>query len=102
MEPLDFQMPGYKVNEYLLVLSPPEALAEKIMNIKNQFSKNYKTTVASSTWPHITLVNFVTWEMMEEKLLQRLKVIAMGITPFKVELKDYGSFPSHTIVINVI
>jgi 2'-5' RNA ligase len=25
----------------------------------------------------------------------------MGLTPFKVELKDYGSFPSHTIYVNV-
>ncbi len=25
----------------------------------------------------------------------------MGYTPFKVELKDYGSFPGHTIFINV-
>jgi 2'-5' RNA ligase len=25
----------------------------------------------------------------------------MGSTPFKVELKDFGSFPSHTIYINV-
>lgn len=25
----------------------------------------------------------------------------MGYTPFKVELKDYGSFPSHTIYINI-
>jgi 2'-5' RNA ligase len=26
----------------------------------------------------------------------------MGFPPFKVELKDYGSYPSHTIFINVI
>ena len=25
----------------------------------------------------------------------------MGMTPFKIELKDYASFPSHTIYINV-
>ena len=25
----------------------------------------------------------------------------MGYTPFKVELKDFGSFPSHTIYINI-
>ncbi|MGZ5191213.1 MAG: 2'-5' RNA ligase family protein, partial [Flavisolibacter sp.] len=53
------------------------------------------------TKPHITLVNFLTWSMMEEKLMQRLQSIAMGIAPFKVELKDYGSFPSHSIFINV-
>jgi 2'-5' RNA ligase len=38
---------------------------------------------------------------MEERMIQRLQTIAMGTTPFKVELKDYGSFPTHTIFINV-
>jgi 2'-5' RNA ligase len=39
--------------------------------------------------------------MMEEKIINRLKVAAMGTPPFKVVMKDYGSFPSHTIFINV-
>ena len=33
--------------------------------------------------------------------MHRLQTIAMGIAPFKVELKDFGSFPSHTIFINI-
>jgi 2'-5' RNA ligase len=41
------------------------------------------------------------YEMMEERLLSRLQVVSMGYPPFKVELKDYGSFPSHTIYINI-
>jgi 2'-5' RNA ligase len=102
MEPVNINMPGYKVNEYLLVLSPHQELAERIMEVKEKFSDKYKTPVARAAKPHITLVNFLTWSMMEEKLVQRLQAIAMGITPFKVELKDYGSFPSHTIFINVV
>jgi 2'-5' RNA ligase len=47
------------------------------------------------------LANFVQFQMMEERLTNRLKTIAMGYHPFKVELKDYGSFPSHTIFINI-
>ena len=38
---------------------------------------------------------------MEEKIINRFHHIAMGITPFKIELKDFASFPSHTIYINV-
>ena len=49
----------------------------------------------------MTLVNFVQYELMEERLVNRLKTIAMGYYPIKIELKDYGSFPSHTIYINV-
>ena len=51
--------------------------------------------------PHMALVHFVTWSMMEEKLVNRFQHIAMGITPFKIELKNFASFPSHTIYINV-
>jgi 2'-5' RNA ligase len=40
--------------------------------------------------------------MIEEKIVHRLQVIAMGVRPFKVELRNYGSFPTHTIFINVV
>ena len=34
-------------------------------------------------------------------MVNRLQAIAMGCPPVKIELKDYGSFPSHTIYINI-
>ena len=39
--------------------------------------------------------------MAEERIVQRLQQIAMSLAPFKVELKDFGSAPSHSIFINV-
>jgi 2'-5' RNA ligase len=39
--------------------------------------------------------------MMEDRIANRLKMIAMAMPAFKVELKDFGSFPSHTIYIDV-
>lgn len=95
------QMPGYNYNEYLLVLNPHEDLRDKIMQVKKEFFEKYKATTALYSKPHITLVNFVQFEMIEERLVNRLKVIAAGYHSFKVDLKDYGSFPSHTIFINV-
>ena len=95
-------IPGYRINESLLVLNPPEDLWQKIMKIKEGFAEKYKNDIARFTKPHITLINWVSLELMEEKMMQRLQLIAMGITPFKVELRDYGSFPSHTIFINVV
>ena len=102
MEPVNFHMPGYRINEYLLVLNPPQILWDKIKEIKDAFADKYKNEIARFTKPHISLINWVSLELMEERMIQRLQAISMGITPFKVELKDYGSFPSHTIFINVI
>jgi 2'-5' RNA ligase len=95
-------IPGYRVYEYLLVLSPHEELWNKITDVKKKFAEDYKSDHARWGKPHVTLVNFVQYEMMEERILNRLKVVAMGHYPFKVELKDFGSFPSHTIYINVV
>ncbi|MEO5783864.1 MAG: 2'-5' RNA ligase family protein [Ginsengibacter sp.] len=95
------QIPGYRYNEYLLILNPHEELRNKIMHVKKELSEKYKAPTAMYSKPHITLVNFVQFEMIEERILNSLKTIAMGYAPFKVELKDYGSFPSHTIFINI-
>ena len=94
-------IPGYQAYEYLLVLSPHEELWNKIVKVKNDFAEQYKTDHARWGKPHLALVNFVQYNMMEERIINRLKSIAMGFPPFKIELKDYGSFPSHTIYINV-
>ena len=94
-------MPGYRRNEYLIVLVPHEELRNRIFTVKREFYDNYKAPTAIGGKPHVTLVKFDQLEMMEERILNRLKTIAMGYPPFKVELKDFGSYPSHTIFINV-
>jgi 2'-5' RNA ligase len=71
------------------------------MKIKEDFATEYKSDHARWGKPHVTLVNFLQYAMMEERITNRLRTIAMGYPPFKVELKDFGSFPSHTIYINV-
>ncbi|MBC7948381.1 MAG: 2'-5' RNA ligase family protein [Chitinophagaceae bacterium] len=95
-------IPGYRVYEYLLVLSPHEELWNRIVKVKEEFGEKYRLPNAKWVKPHIALVKFLQYEMMEERIVNRLKSVAMGYPPFKVELKDFGSFPSHTIFINVV
>jgi len=92
---------AYTYSEYLLVLSPHEELWNKIVKVKKEFHDAYKAPTALWGKPHLPLVTFLQREMMEEKIVNSLKIVAMGYHPFKVELKDFGSFPSHTIYINV-
>ena len=92
---------GYRQNEYLLILEPHEELRKKIRAVKDQFYEDYQAPNAKWGKPHVTLVKFRQLEMMEERIVNRLKTIAMGWHPIKVELKDFGSFPTHTIYINV-
>ena len=106
MKPNIQTIPGYRLCEFLLVLNPHEELRNRIMSIRKEFHEKYKGAAASkgivAGKPQLALVKFETVEMMEERILNRLKTIAMGYHPFKVELKDFGSYPSHSIFINVI
>jgi len=94
-------IPGYRVNEYLLVIAPHRELWNRIKEIKEEFAQKYQSTNARWSKPHITLASFTQLEMMEERILNRLRAVAMGYHPFKVELKDFGTFPSHSIFLNV-
>lgn len=95
-------IPGYRVYEYLLILNPHEELCSKILRVKNELSDTCKVPTVTGAKPFMGLVTFTQYEMMEERIISQLKVIAMGYHPFKVELKDFGNFPSHTIYINAI
>lgn len=90
------------VTEYLLVLSPHEELRNKVLRVKKEFYDTYQAPSAMGGRPHLALVKFSQVTLMEERIIQRLRIIAMGFCPFKVELKDFGSFPSHSIFINVV
>jgi len=101
MEQSVLQLPGYKPCEFLVVLQPHEELWNRIMEFKKAFAETYQCPMAAFTKPHILLANFVQYAMMEQRIINRLGLIAMGLPPIKVELKDFGSFPSHTIYLNV-
>lgn len=94
-------IPGYRLNEYLLVITPNDDLRNRIGKLRSEFNEQYKPAMPLTGKAHMSLVRFVTWSMMEDKLVNRFQHIAMGVSPFRVELKDFGSFPTHTIYIQV-
>jgi 2'-5' RNA ligase len=102
METLVQKMPGYRMNEYMLVLTPHEELRNRIQQVKKEFADKYQCLHGLWGKPHLMLARFTQYEMMEERVMNRLKSISMGFRPFKVELKDFGSYPAHTLFINVV
>jgi 2'-5' RNA ligase len=88
--------------EYLLVLQPHEALWNKIKSIKEKFANDYNCEMARKGLPHITLVRFKQFQSTENYIRQSLRNNARTLSSFKIEMKDFGSFPSHTIYINIV
>ena len=89
------------MNEYLLVIQPNEDLCERIMTMKNHFASNYQCPQAMHIKPQITLIKFSHYDMAESRFVNRFRNIANANPPFKITLNDFGSFPSHTIYVNI-
>ena len=92
---------GYSTAEYLMVVTPHPDLWQAIMNIKLQFADNYKHPMASSTKPHLTLLKFYQTEINESRIVRKFDSVCAKQPAIKIELKDFGSFHSQTIFINV-
>ena len=88
-------------NDYLLIVQPHEDLYNKIIDIKKQFAEKYDNPMAAFLKPHLTLVKFMQYEMTEKHIVKKLQSIAESSASFKVDLNGFGSFPTHTIYLNV-
>ena len=90
------------VAEYLLLIEPRKDLSDAITGIKKAFYDQYKAPEALKGKPHLTLVNYKQYTSFESRIVQKLRTVSMQISPIAIDLHDYGSFPSHTIYINVV
>ncbi len=95
----NFHMPGFRHNEYMLVLDLPETLRHKIENARKGMVEKFKIDQPKTGRPHISLARFIVPQMLEEKTLYRMQVIAMGQSPFRIDLKNYAGYPMHSICI---
>jgi 2'-5' RNA ligase len=95
-------LPGYRVNDYQLVLVPHEELRNRMLKVKQEFSEKYSVPFNRFAKPYLPLLWFSQYQMMEERIVNRLRAVALAQYPFRVELRDFGSFPSHTVFINVV
>ena len=94
-------MPGYRLYEYLLVLDPHEELRNRIEKSRKELVEKYSIVQPPPGRPNITLVRFSATQMMEERIIHRLQLVAMEEKPFVVELKDFDSYPMHAIFIRI-
>lgn len=98
---ISFQLPGHRLYEYLLVIDPHETLRQKIEKNRQALMEKYHILQPQTGRPNVSLVRFTSLQMMEEKIIQRLQLVAMAEKPFVIELQDYGSYPMHAIFIRI-
>ena len=83
---------------YFLSISLPDALEYLILQFKKEIAARYHSVAALKPMEHITLqVTFFYDDTYLPRLQHRLEEVFDCISPFAVELQDFGAFPAHTI-----
>lgn len=100
-KPVAIDWSDYGVNEYLLVAHPDKKVAEKIIEEKRKFTKDYKESIAVKTHPHITIANWLGKEQMEETLIRWIQNICNSHSHFPVTLNNFSGFVPHTIFLQI-
>ena len=95
-------LPGYSVYEYFLILSLPLPLQQEILELRKKFVAEYNPWYSIKGKPSLALAHFLQYEEVEERFILFLKKLAQESPPFVITLKDFASFPSHTIYIKPI
>jgi 2'-5' RNA ligase len=94
-------LPGYDVYEYFLILSLPPTLQNEVLTLREDFHKSFDTHHKIKGRPSLALALFLQYETMEEKVSRMLQHVASFFPPLEITLKDFGSFPTHSIYIAV-
>lgn len=89
------------VNDYLLIIQPSDDVKAKVNALKRAFAEAYECPQALHSKPHITLLRFMQYGMNERNIIHKMQVYINRHSSFLVSLSNFGSFPTHTIYINV-
>lgn len=90
------------IAEYLLLIEPRKDLTDSITDIKKYFHNKFQSPEATKGRPHITLAKFTQYTSFEDRIVHKLRSLSLSKAPFPIDLLDFGSFPSHTIYINIL
>lgn len=87
------------VNEYRIIIDPPDAVKQKIIALQEIIETKNGGTVSKLQSPFIFLATFQQTEEAELPVTDALYRIALGFMPFKVHLKNFNNLDGNEVYI---
>jgi 2'-5' RNA ligase len=87
--------------EHMLLANPDDRIYLKVQSKKEFFFQQHGAVIAVKTRPHITVAKSKAKGSVGELLCDCIQKVCNLPYSFTVALKNYGSFPSHAVYINV-
>ena len=92
---------SWLMSEYLLVVNPDKPVYNKVVEVKQEFDKQYNEKKAMRTLPSISIAAFMAREPMENTFIRWIQRICGQQESFQVTLNNFSGFPPHSIYLRV-
>lgn len=99
--PANLSLPAYPINQYMVIIRPPYPVEQRIRKIKNELKEDFSLQSLQLQGGYILIARFSQYAQLEQKLTDKIKLIAMEAAPFKIELNDYFSHPDHVVGLKI-
>ena len=94
--------PMYPVNQYMVIIRPSEAVINRIKTIRNDWKTHFNLQNTQLQGGFFMLAKFSQFAMLEQRVTDKIKMIAMEAAPFRLQLKDYTAIPDHSIGTGIV
>lgn len=94
--------PMYPVHQYMVIIRPAENIMNRIKTMRQDWKTQFQLQPSQLQGGFFLLARFSQFAMLEQRVKDKIKMIAMEAAPFRVQLKDYTGIPDHSIGTGVV
>lgn len=87
--------------EYAIVVYPDVEVSTKIVQVRDNFTRQYKQKSSPKAKPHILIAHFQATESMEDTIGRWIHRICGQARSFLVAFNNYSGSPTHSIFLRV-
>lgn len=91
------------IQKYFLALIPPDAILEKVQEIKFQIRDEFGVKYALKSPPHITVKMPFNYNVAKEgRLIEKLNEYVKDRCPFVIQVSGVGNFGNRVVYLNIL
>lgn len=99
--PDQLTLTGFPANQYMVFIRPVEPIEHRIKKLKMHLKLDFGLQNGQLMGGYILLSRFSQQEGLERIVLDRLRLISMGMAPFRVQFSGFFSIPDHSVGIRI-
>lgn len=91
----------YPVNEYKIIVVVGNGVAKHFNELRQSLCERHNIIHPATSTPQLILSHFWQVEEREQRLIERLRIIAKASPPLPLHFKGFGYYAPHTVFINL-